>query len=216
MAKTLASLVSQLQSEVPAVNSVPTTAQYTQAVKDAVAEFSRRCGVKKNSTIAVVSGTASYALPTDFLKLIEIDDPYSNEHHVIVTATGIIPFSELSPFEEEITVVNKMLTIFPTPGYSMTRYLEYKAGWVLSGTDPNETYADMGDDEAQIVMIKAKSLAIEKRANALASSGGMKYSLGAVSVDKSSGVDSLSKMVFTLHGDFVAACESYNGAFITC
>ena len=216
MAKTLASLTAELQSEVPAVDSVPTSAQYTQAIKDAVVEFSRSCGVKKNTTISVLSGTASYALPDDFLKLIEIDNPYSNEHHVIVTTTGIIPFSELSPFEEEITVVNKTLTIFPTPGYSMTRYLEYKAGWALSGTDPNETFADMGDDEAQIVMIKAKSLAIEKRANALASSGGMKYSFGAVSVDKSSGVDSLSKMVFTLHGDFVAACERYNGAFITC
>lgn len=213
MAKTLSSLVSQLQSEVPAVNSVPTTAQYTQAIKDAVFEFSRRCGVVKNTTIAVVSGTASYEMPADFLKLIEIDNPYSNEHHVIVTSTGIIPFSELSPFEEDITVINKTLTIFPTPAYSMTRYLEYKAGWVLSGTDPNETYANMGDEEAQIVMIKAKGLALEKIANSTAGSGSQKYSLGAVSVDKSSGGGSLSAQVYKLHGLFVEECAAYNGTY---
>ena len=40
---TLAVLLAQLQSEVPAVSSVPTTTQYTQAIKDAVLDFSRRC-----------------------------------------------------------------------------------------------------------------------------------------------------------------------------
>lgn len=211
---TLAVLVAELQSEVPAVNTVPTTTQYTQAIKDAVLEFSRQCGLMKNTTIAVVSGTASYPMPDDFLKLIEIDNPYSNEHHVIVTATGIIPFSELSPFEEEITVVNKTLTIFPTPGYSMTRYIEYKAGWVLSGTSGSETYADMGEDEAQIVMLKAKSLAKEKLSNALASGGGMKYSFGAVSVDKGSGTDVLNTDMYKLHDQFIKACERYNGTVL--
>ncbi len=209
---TLAALVAILQSEVPAVNSTPTTAQYTQAVKDAVAEFSRRCGLQKNTTIPVVSGTPTYSLPADFLKLIEIDNPYSSEHHVIVTDAGIIPFSELSPFEEEITIANKVMTIFPTPGYTMTRYLEYKAGWVLTGDSGNETYATMGDDEVQIVMLKAKGFALEKKANAMASGGGMKYSLGAVSVDKSSGVDTLTAQVYKLHGLFIEACERYNGA----
>ena len=209
---TLAVLLAQLQSEVPAVSSVPTTTQYTQAIKDAVLDFSRRCGLVKNTTVDIVSGTPTYNLPADFLKLIEFESPYSNEHHVIVTSTGIIPFSELSPFEEEITIVNKVMTIYPTPGYSMTRYLEYKAGWVLTGTNPNETYATMGDEEAQIVMLKAKQLAMEKISNAQASAGGMKYSLGAVSVDKGAGVQNLTTMMYALHGEFVKACDVYNGA----
>src|SRR5690349_1841073 len=96
---TLAALLTELQSEVPAVSSVPTTTQYTQAIKDAVAEFSRRCGVKKNSTIAIISGTASYALPDDFLKMIEMDDPFDPKHGVMITSTGIIAFNELSPFQ---------------------------------------------------------------------------------------------------------------------
>jgi hypothetical protein len=211
---TLAVLIAELQSEVPAVNSVPTTAQYTQAIKDAAAEFSRRCGLKKNTTLSIVAGTASYALPADFLKLIELDNPYDPEHRVIVTATGIIPFSELAPFEEEVTIANKTLTIFPTPGYTMVRYLEYKASWVLSGTTGAETFADMGEDEAQIVLLKAKSIAMEKIANAMASSGGMKYSLGAVSVDKSTGTDTLTNKVYKWHGDFVDACDRYNGAVL--
>lgn len=215
MATTLAALLAELQSEVSAVNSVPTTAQYTQAIKDAVKEFSRRCGVKKNSTLAIVAGTASYALPDDFLKLIEIDDVFNPEHQVMITASGIVPFGELRPFEEDITVQNKTLTIFPTPGYSMTRYIEYKAAWILTGSDPNETYALMGEDEAQIVMIKAKSLATEKKANAMASSSAMKYSFGAVSVDKGSGSDELSTKVDKLHDEFVKACDVYNGAYMT-
>jgi hypothetical protein len=213
MAKTLANLVSELQSEVPAVNSVPTTAQYQQAIKDAALEFSRRCGQAKWAELTVVSGTPTYDLAADFLGLISLEMMVGVDG-VMVSNTGLIPVS--ADWEEEYTIRNKQITFTPTPTYSLTRDYKYKAGWILTGTTGSETFAEMGDDEAQIVLIKAKSLAIEKRANALASSGGMKYSLGAVSVDKGGGVDSLSKMVYTLHGDFVAACDRYNGAFITC
>jgi hypothetical protein len=212
---TLAVLLAELQSEVPAVNSVPSTAQYTQAIKDAVAEFSRRCGVKKNTTISIISGTASYALPDDFIKLIEIDNPYDFENGVMISSTGIIPFGSLNPSDERITIQNKTLTIYPTPTYTMTRYLEYKAAWILTGTAGNETYAALGDDEVQVVMIKAKSLAVEKKANAMASSSAMKYSFGAVSVDKGDGADALNSKVAKLHDQFVEACDRYNGAFMT-
>ena len=210
---TLAVLVAELQSEVPAVNSVPTTAQYSQAVKDAVLDFSRRCGRGKWAQLSIVNGTATYDLPTDFLSMVSLAS-LTGVDGVLISTTGLIPMA--SDFSEDYSIINRQITFTPTPTYTMTRDYKYKAGWVLTGDSGNETYAAMGDDEAQIVMIKAKSLAIEKRANALASSGGMKYSLGAVSVDKSGGVDSLSKMVFTLHGDFVSACERYNGAYITC
>lgn len=213
MAKTLAALVAILQSEVPAVNSTPTTAQYQQAIKDAALEFSRRCGQGKWAELNIVSGTPTYDLAADFLGLISLEMMVGADG-VMISSTGLIPVS--ADWEEEYTIRNKQITFTPTPTYTVTRDYKYKAGWILTGTDPDQTFAEMGDEEAQIVMIKAKSLAIEKKVNAMASSGGMKYSLGAVSVDKSGGVDSLSKMIFTLHGDFVAACERYNGAFITC
>jgi hypothetical protein len=210
---TLAALVAELQSEIPAVNSVPTTAQYTQAIKDAVFEFSRMCGLKKNALLNVVANTAVYTLPADFLTLIELDSLYDPENRIMITSTGIIPFGDgASSFEEEITVRNKVLTIYPTPAYSMNRYYEYKAAWVLTGETGSETYADLSDDEKAIVMLKAKGLATEKINNSLASSGAMKYSFGAVSVDKGTGTDVLTKNMFALHGQFVEACNRYNGA----
>lgn len=213
MAKTLAVLVAQLQSEVPAVNSVPTTTQYQQAIKDAALEFSRRCGQGKWAELNIVSGTPTYDLAADFLGLISLEMMVGVDG-VIISSTGLIPVS--ADWEEEYTIRNKQITFTPTPTYTLTRDYKYKAGWILTGTDPDQTFAEMGDEEAQIVMIKAKGLALEKKSNAMASSGGMKYSFGAVSVDKSGGVDSLTAQVYKQHGLFVEACDRYNGAVITC
>jgi len=209
---TLASLVTILQSEVPAVNSVPTTAQYQQAIKDAALEFSRRCGIGKWAQLLIVSGTATYDLPPDFMSMVVLAS-LTGVDGVLISSTGIIPLA--TDFSEAHSIINKQITFTPTPTYSMTRDYKYKAGWALTGESDSETFSTMGDDEARIVLIKARAFAIEKRANALASSGGIKYSLGAVSVDKGGGVDSLSKMAFTLHGQFVEACDRYNGAYIS-
>ncbi len=206
---TLANLLSELQSEVPAVNSVPTTEQYTQAIKDAAAEFSRRCGLTKFAELNIVSGTASYNLPADFLKLVLLESLVGVDG-VIMSDSGIIPVS--SKWVETHQIVNKVITFKPTPAYTLTRDYRYKAAWILTGTEGNETYADMGDDEAEIVMLKAKSIAKEKVSNSMSTSGSMKYSFGAVSVDKGSGVDTLLKDVYSLQGQFIEACERYNGA----
>jgi hypothetical protein len=205
---TLASLLTELQSEVPPVNSVPTTDQYKRAIKDAVAEFSRICGLEKIAELNIVSGTASYDMPADFLELIMLHGVYGSDG-VILSASGIIPLPQ--NWKERYQVLNKVITFFPTPAYTLTRQFRYKAAWILTGAAGSETYADMSDDEAQIVMLKAKSIATEKVANASASSGAMRYSFGAVSVDKSSGVDRISKSVSTLHSQFMAACQRYNG-----
>jgi len=207
MTKALADLIVDLQEDVPAVDGVPSDAQYERAIKEAVWEFSRRCGLVKNSTLAIVSGTGGYALPADFLDLTYIDSALDPEHNVIITATGIIPFSEAEPFEEEITVRNGTLTIYPTPGYSMTRYFEYKAAWVL---DEDEAYP-LTEDEARIVMLKAKQLCFDKLANAGIATG-FKYSVGNMSVDKSGVSEGYSKRLYALQGEFVAACDGYNGA----
>jgi len=208
---TLAVLVAELQSEVPAVNSVPTTTQYAQSVKDAVMEFSRRCGRGKWAQLPIVNGTATYNLPADFLSMIALAS-LTGVDGVLISSTGIIPMA--ADFSEDYSIINKQITFTPTPTYSMTRDYKYKAGWVLTGAEGSETYAAMGDEEKQIVMIKAKQLALEKLSNSLASSGGMKYSFGAVSVDKGTGVDEIGKRLTSLHGDFVSACDRYNGAVL--
>lgn len=208
---TLATLIADLQSEVPAVNSVPTTAQYTKAVKDAVLEFSRRCGLVKISTLSIVAGTATYSLASDFQKLIMLES-VSGAGGVLVSDAGLIPIS--ADWEETHQIVNGQITFFPTPTYSMTREYRYKMAWVLTGSSGSETYAAMGDAEAEIVLIKAKALALEKRANAVSSSGAMQYSFGAVSVNKGAGVENISTLMYSLHNDFVRACEAYNGAVV--
>lgn len=207
MTKALADMVADLQEDVPAVDGVPSAGQYERAIKDAVAEFSRACGVEKNTTLSIVSGTASYNLPSDFLKMIEFDSPYDPEHNVMLTSTGIIAFGGLTPFEEEITIRDGTLTIYPTPQYSMSRYLEYKAGWVLDGSD---NYP-LTDDEVQIVMLKAKAIAFEKIANAT-SAASFKYSIGNMSVDKTGVGEGYRTRVNDFEARFEKACERYNGS----
>jgi hypothetical protein len=209
MTKALADMITELQEDIPAVDGIPSDAQYERAVKDAVREFSRRCGQIQNGTLDIVPGTASYALPADFLDLIEIDNPFQPEHQVMVTSTGIIPFSELHPFCEERTIRNGMITFVPTPSYTMTRYIEYKAAWVL---DEDDAYP-LTDDEARIVLLKAKGICFEKLANANAGAG-FKYAVGNMSVDKSGVSEGFSKRLYELHGEFVQACDEYNGAII--
>jgi len=207
MTKSLADMVTELQEDVPAVSGVPSEAQYERAVKDAVREFSRRCGVEKSGTVAVVSGTATYDLPADFLDLIEIDNPWLPEHDVMITATGIIPFNGVNPFEEEISVKNLQITFTPTPAYTLTRYMEYKSAWVL---DDDDAYP-LTDEEAAIVMLKAKQLCFDKLANAGAGQG-FRYSVGNMSLDKSGVADGYSKRLYELQGEFLQACTEYNGS----
>lgn len=204
---TLAALKTILQSEVPAVNSVPTSAQYEQAIKDAVMEFSRRCGLVKLADLSIVANTATYSLPDDFQKLIWLE-ALTGVDGVIISDAGLIPLG--AEFNEEHSVINKQITFKPTPGYTMTREYKYKAGWVLTGSGDSQTYAAMGDAEQSVVMIKAKQLAKEKIKNSMAG-GDMKYSFGAVSVDKTGGLEDLTREIFSLHSEFVQACESYNG-----
>src|SRR3990172_7968250 len=206
---TLAALKALLQSEVPAVNSVPTDAQYTQAVKDAAAEFSRRCGLMRIGELAIVSGTATYSLPADFLKLIWLE-ALTGVDGVIVSSGGLIPIG--SDWKEEYTIANKQVTFYPTPQYTMAREYKYKSVWVLTGAAGSETYATMGDDEAQVVLLKAKAIATEKIYRAQASSGNMKYSLGAVSVDKGEGTNTLEKDMKDFADQFAEECDRYNGA----
>ena len=211
MTKALADMVLDLQEDVPAVDGVPSDAQYERAIKDAVAEFSRLCGLIKNTNISIVSGTATYTLPADFLKKIEFDSPYDPEHGVMITSTGIIPFGTATPFEEEITIRNGVMTIYPTPAYTMSRYLEYKAAWVL---DESNEYP-LTDDEVEIVMLKAKAIAFEKINNASASAG-FKYSIGNMSVDKSGVSEGYGNRVKNFEERFEKACRDYNGAYSTC
>jgi hypothetical protein len=58
--------------------------------------------------------------------------------------------------------------------------------------------------------LKAQANAIGKQANAL-SGQTLKYSLGAVSVDKGSTIEEKRRKVESFDDDYLAACDKYNG-----
>jgi hypothetical protein len=191
------------------VDGTPTTAQYTQAIKDAVADFSRRCGLTKVGSISVVAGDATYDLPADFMKLVSMD-ALVGSGGVIMSAQGLIPVP--MEWEETWTISNKDITFYPTPTYALTRYFKYKAAWILTGSSGSETFADLGDNEKDIVLLKAKGISYEKLSNSISSNGVMKYSFGAVSEDLSGNVESYQKRIYASHGEYVGACDDYNGS----
>ncbi len=184
MSIALADLVTRLQGEVPAQDSTPSATQYNDAVKDAVHAYNGRIGRRKYAEIAVTSGTAVYALPADFMKVIElISVGAAVAGGVLINHTGIIPVS--STWTEEHTIAGRSITFIPTPAYTLSRYLWYKAGHVLSGTSPDEEYADMLDYEVSVIMLKAQAIAWRLVGTKASRTKGWKYQIGDVMIDKS-------------------------------
>lgn len=181
----LTTLVTQLQADVPARNSIPSATQYEQCIKDAVADYSRRKPRRKVTTLTVVSGTASYDLPEDFVRLIRISQPAEYaDSGVIISSDGLVPVGS-KDWEEHHTIAAgadgiMKITIYPTPTYSTTRDLWYSAGHVLNGSDE---YAEMTWRDSDVIMYKARALALELQANKAAQEA-WQYSIGDERVGK--------------------------------
>lgn len=208
----LSELVALVEEDVPAEGGVPSALQYEQAVKDAVRDFSERCGLEQLGTLSIVSGTATYSLPADFLKLIALETLMSPDG-VLISAEGLIPVS--ANWEERYTIRNGQITFKPTPTYAMTRDIRYKAAWILTeAVDEydNAEYETLGEREGRIVVLKAKALAAIKKSNASAGDA-IKYSFGAVSEDLSSLEEGYRKDAKNFESEYVEACEKYNGAY---
>lgn len=204
MAVSLASLVDQVESDVPARNGVPSSDQYEQAVKAAVNDFSSRAPMKKYAELSIISGTASYSLPAGFRSIVTLESPFSPDG-VLNTPAGLIPVS--LGYKERYSIAGGNITFIPTPEYTLTRSLWYLAGYVL---DEDEIYQDMTEVEADIVVLKAKSLVTRIQTNK-ARSEGWRYRIGDEEVDKSkigSGLDSESE---ALKSDYLEAVEAYIG-----
>jgi uncharacterized protein YfiM (DUF2279 family) len=216
MSKLLSDLVAQLEADVPAEGGVPSTTQYENAIKDAVQDFSERCGVEQISTLTIVSGTTTYTLPADFLRMIRLETIADLGEGVLHSAQGLIPVS--TTWCEKYTFRNGQITIYPIPRYSMARDFHYKAAWIGTNIEADGSiaadidYETMGDREARIVLLKAKALASTKKANAQASDG-IKYSFGAVSEDLSGASASYQKDAETFESEYLDACKNYNGQF---
>lgn len=177
---TLASLVEAVQSDVPARNDVPTSAQYRRCIADAVADVNRRVSRQKMTTLSIRSGTATYALPADFKAVIRLT--LFTADSVLITENGLVPFTGAPP-RDRYTIDNGRITFVPTPGYTMARDLWYAAQHVPTGDAGVEVYADMDADIEALVRLKAQALALMLQANA-ATREAWQYSIGDERVSK--------------------------------
>jgi hypothetical protein len=202
--KSLIELVTRLQEDVPARDSVPSAAQYESAVKDAVSDFSRRTGRTKITTISVISGTATYDLPGDFVKLVRLES-LTTPDRVIISGDGIIPVS--ATWQERWTIADGKITFYPTPVYNLSRDLEYQAGWVL---DASDEYLEMGEEEAGIVLLEAASKALKLQANK-ASQQAWQYQVGDERISKERLATELRAQSQENHSRYLEAVGKYNG-----
>ena len=210
MSMLLSELVERLQADVPAEYGVPSEEQYQHAIEDAVRDFSERCGVEQIGSLSIVSGTATYDLPEDFLKLIKLTT-LTGEGVLHSTSGQLIPVP--ATWCEKYTIRNGQITFHPIPRYTLTRDIYYKAAWILTNVDEDYgggDYETLGEREARIVLLKARSIALSKQVNSL-SGQVLKYSLGAVSIDKGSVVEEKRRKSETFEDEFEKACDKYNG-----
>jgi hypothetical protein len=198
-------LQSRLQAEVPATNDLPSEAQYRSAVTSAVADFAGRLGNVKRVTLPVTAGTATYELPPDFLSVIRLEATVYGD--VYLPAGGqIVPLS--APLQRETyTVAGRQITFYPTPLATIERTLVYKAGHVL---DESQTYPDMTDEEAELVLIKARAN-LYRYLSMSAAPDGWRYQIGDVMVDKSNQTKSLSAVASTLDTEYRRRINDYIG-----
>lgn len=203
MSITLESLVSELEDDVPVRDGVPTTDQYTRAVKDAVADFGWRAPLTKVETLAIVSGTAAYALPDDFLRIIRLTS-LSSPEGVLYSAAGLVPVPR--SFRERYIVNGGTITFYPTPTYTLERELWYAATYVLDSGE----YLDLTDEAAQVAMMKARAIALLLQANKAAPRS-YRAKLGDQEADKSRVAEALRAAAQEWTEQYEAAIKSHNG-----
>ncbi len=180
-----------------------TDAQVTSAVKSAVSAFGNKAGMVKRTAISVVAGTAAYDLPDDFISLIKLER-MTALGDVWVQGNGtLIPSA--NSLAEKATVAGKSIVFAPTPQYTTTRYVWYRAGYIAT----SGVYEDMTAEMAEIIKVKAQANGLRVLATSNAA-GGWKYSLGDVMVDKSN----LSRGLHLAAGELDREFDSMVKAFI--
>lgn len=207
MSQSLSTLTSQLQGLVAPRNSVPSSAQYTDAITGAIADLSRRAPLTRFATLAVVAGQASYALPADFLRIISL--PSLQTPSGVIIGAQLIPFGPA--FTERWAVAGHTLTFTPTPQYTLSRTLTYAAAYARS--NDGTTYPDLTDDRAALVLLKAQATALLIQANRAALDG-WKYTIDDETVDKTAVPAALQKQAALLQAQYDAALTALSGPVV--
>jgi hypothetical protein len=213
----LSELVERLQAEVPAEDGVPTEEQYEQAIRDAIWDFSERCGRIKSATISITPGNDTYTLPDDFLSLVSMPSLYSTGLDAVMhTMEGLVPLSSpllSNPLYPEQHLIHGLNIVFiPTPSYTISRVIRYKAAWISTVDDYGEDFETLTEREARIILLKAKSIAAGKLSNAQAGNV-MDYSFGAVSEKLDGGSSTTADVAKSAESEYLDACKRYNGQY---
>ena len=203
---TLTELVARVTALVPAQGGKPTSAQYTQAVRDAVTDFGRRCPRKLYGSLTIVAGTAAYTLPDGFQRLIELEslaaDTYRN------TDGFLVVFDTAMDTAEQYTISGTTITFYPTPAYSLTRNLWYAAGYpYAAGSD---TFTGLAADAEEIVMLRAQANALRAAALVTAAGRGLNYQIGDVSIQRAVTQPHL-QLAGELDSAYADACRTHIG-----
>lgn len=208
MSIALADMVTDLQEDVPALNGVPSSSKYARIVQEAVDDLNRRAPERKITTLTIVANTASYALPTDFMKLISLALPL-NANGLLVTDV-LIPLSRTRS-RENYYVRGRIITFTPTPTGSMERDVWYAAGHVL---DESDEYPDMTSEDARLALMLACANALKAIADSLAAAGSGKikrYRIGDEEVERSDQKKELSDEAESWRAQYLDAVKARVG-----
>jgi hypothetical protein len=209
MAVALADIVDRLQTSIPQVDGSPADSQYQACVIDAVADFSAQLGPIREAPLSVVSGTATYTLPADFLKLVSLSASLL-DGTLVQPAGLLVPMGSLGR-NERYAISGREITIYPTPNYSASRTLVYQSAFVLSATD---VYQGLADADVSIILLKASALLL-LQLGASAAPSAFRYQIGDITVDKSSATKNLSDAAGQLEASYAKAVERRRGPMTT-
>lgn len=188
MATLLSTMQTRLTALVQAYDGVPTTAQYQQAVEDAIDDLSNRRPLVGTTTLNLVDDTADYDLPSDFLRVIRVRAPESADY-----------------YDEEWEVRGLTITFYPTPSTDHDYTLRYCARYAASGSPT--TYEDIGDTEARVLLFEAKSLCLQMIADQVARDA-WQYTEGEQQVNKMKQAEAFRKMADVAHADYLKAIKT--------
>jgi hypothetical protein len=175
----MAELLARLSADVPPVGGLPDAEQAGRAVLTALDAAAAAAPLPRVATLAIVAGTASYALPADLVRVRRLDG-LPHQGPVLVGGQGLIPTNSAAPPQETLTVANGLLTIHPTPAYSLGRLLHYDAGFVPDATGQ---LAALSDAHSRAVSMLAASEVLKLQA-AWAARQAWQYQIGDERVSK--------------------------------
>ena len=173
-----------------------------QYVEDAVGQLSLDVPIVTSTTLAIVSGVASYDLPADFLFVVELPGLATSDN-VLLSDGGLVPLS--SAFSEQFYIEGDQVRFDPVPSFTLSRSMRYAARHVLAAG----VYPRLSENGARIALLYARFLALQRKA--VEAAGGFSYRIGDEAVDKSRVGASMQQQEDAALAAYLAAVRQLRG-----